>query len=108
VQSCPARDQDFWSDYRAGRTPRAEQITDRRLYVGISVWKAVEDAEGLVRAARQFGWTRLGHSVVTLRIRAGESSVFVHKTRGPGHYTLIAPAELLLSCVVPGSCYDVH
>ncbi len=107
VGRCPPSLADFESDAERGRQPRDEQLADPRLYRGVSVWNTRLQAEPVARAARERGWTRIGRSVAALAIPSRWVGVEIHKTRGPGHLTLVATASVLYERVLPGSCRAV-
>lgn len=92
VRTVPPTRTDFLSAKAEGKKPRPAQISDPLLYVGISVFESV----AAIEAVRQR--TPLVGSIVELRI-PDDAPIGVHKTRGPGHWTLVGDPDILLGCV---------
>lgn len=88
------------SDAEKNQPRRRPQREDERLYIGISMMDTHE------RAAAMAAQYNLGRYIVEVRIPGG-SGVQVHKTRGPGHYTVIRNAEALFRLAEQQHVYEV-
>ena len=88
----PTRD-DFLSDEAKGKRPRPAQLQDPILYRGISVF---DDLAELAARRRRVPLPPL---TVELSIPDG-APVTIHKTLGPGHWTIVGNPATLLGYVV--------
>jgi hypothetical protein len=68
------------------------------LYDGISVFDSVQAIYDTDTRLRAIG-NRLSGTIVELRMPDG-AAVQRYKTGGPGHWTLVGDADVLLRCVV--------
>lgn len=92
VRTLPPTRQDFRSREAQGLRARPPERRDPRLYAGISVFESLAALEATRRVVPLVG------AVVELRIPDG-APVAVHKTRGPGHWTLVGDPDVLLGYV---------
>jgi len=85
---------DFLSDEAKGREKRREQLTDERLYRGISMFSSAITARRIQRQVPQ-----LGRWLAILDLPE-VGYIEIHKTRGPDHYTVIGLPLILRQHVV--------
>lgn len=85
---------DWKSDYELQRQPRPPARANALIYMGLSMWSAMEDAlEANGRCRPPF------EDVAAVELR-GEEGIWFARTFGPGHYTVWGRAEALQRCVV--------
>src|SRR5436190_16414212 len=92
-KSWPATRQDFVSDEAKGKPPRRQQRENPILYRGISVRESAEELREVMARAGLSG-------MIVELVLPDNAPVEVHKTLGPGHYTLVCDPDQMLGFVL--------